>query len=72
LEVFLLVNAARVKQKIPSLLTDGATTKNKNYNSFFRNRYRFEQFKLSDPEKADALINRLVAVLDEIEQALEK
>jgi hypothetical protein len=40
-----MVNADRVKKKIPSLLADSDTSKRKNYNAFFRERYRLQQFK---------------------------
>ena len=40
-----MVNADRVKKKIPSLLVDGDTSKRKNYNAFFRERYRLQKLK---------------------------
>jgi len=49
-----LVNADRVKRKLPSLLVNGATTKKKSWNILIRYRYRFEQIKKHNPEKFNA------------------
>jgi hypothetical protein len=37
-----LVNADRVKKKIPRLLVNGSTTKKRNWNNLMRYRYRLE------------------------------
>jgi len=65
-----MVNADRVKKKIPSLLADSDTSKRKNYNAFFRERYRLQQFKKRNPEKCDTLTNKIIADLNELEKAV--
>ncbi len=67
-----MVNVKRVKQKIPSLLIEGDTSTKKNYNAFFRQRYRLQQFEKRKPEKANNLFNKFVAVLNEIEEAMDQ
>ena len=46
-----VVNADRVKRKLPSLLLDGSTTSKKGWRVFMRYRYRLEQLKKPNPEK---------------------
>jgi hypothetical protein len=65
-----VVNADRVKRKLPSLLVDGSTTKKKGWNSFTRYRYRFEQFKRKNPKKCNTLTNKIIADLTELEKAV--
>ena len=65
-----MVNADRVKRKLPSLLVDDSTTKKKNWNSFMRYRYRFIQFKKRQPEKFNSLTNRVLADLMNLEKAV--
>jgi hypothetical protein len=69
--LFPLVNADRVKRKLPSLLGDGSTSKKKRWNSLMRYRYRFEQFKKKNPEKSNALTNKIIADLTEIEKTVD-
>jgi len=65
-----LVNADRVKSRLPSLLVNGSTTKKKNWNSLMRCRYRYEQFKKRNPEKFNTLTNKVIADLTELEKAI--
>jgi integrase len=54
-----LVNADRVKRKLPSLLVDSSTTKPKGWNSLMRYRYRYNRFKKKNPEKTISMVNSL-------------
>ena len=65
-----MVNADRVKRKLPSLLVDGNTTKKKSWNSLMRYRYRLTQFKRRNPEKFNSLTNRVLADLANLEKAV--
>ena len=65
-----MVNADRVKRKLPSLLVDDSIANNKSWNSLTRGRYRLVQFNKCQPEKFDCLINRVFADLAELEKAL--
>ena len=65
-----MVNADRVKRKLPSLLVDGPTTKKKGWNSLMRYRYQLKRFKKRKPESYDTLINEYVTVLTKIEKAV--
>jgi len=67
-----MVNAERVKQKIPSLLVDGDTSKRENNNAFFRNRYRLRKFIDQNPQRFNSLFNQLTFILNEIEEELKK
>jgi hypothetical protein len=66
-----MVNADRVKRKLPCLLCDGDTSERKYNNAFMRNRYRLQQFMRYDPEKFSTLLNELVCVLEKIEKDYE-
>jgi hypothetical protein len=65
-----LVNADRVKRKLPSLLVDDTTTKKKGWNSLMRYRYRYTRFKKKHPERYNVLTNKLISDLVEIEKAV--
>jgi hypothetical protein len=65
-----LVNADRVKRKLPSLLLDNNTNSPNGWKAFMRYRYRFEQFKRRNPEKFNSLTNRVLADLAEFEKAV--
>ena len=65
-----MVNAARVKKKIPALLVNGNTSEKANYNKFMRMRYGFEQLSLENPNKYNAVVNKVVAALVEAEKAI--
>lgn len=67
-----MVNADRVKSKLPSLLCNGDTSKRENNNMFMRNRYRLLQFQKRNSQRFNCLMNRLCAVLDEIESEMAK
>jgi hypothetical protein len=66
-----LVNADRVKRKLPSLLLDGDTNSKEGWRAFMRNRYCFEQFRVRKPEKFNTLTNKVTADLSELEKAVE-
>jgi hypothetical protein len=66
-----LVNADRVKRKLPSLLVDGSTTKKKGWNTLMRYRYRITKFKKNNPEKFNTLTNKLIFDLSEFEKELK-
>jgi hypothetical protein len=66
-----VVNAERVKRKLPSLLVDGCSNRNKKkWRIYMRYSYRLTQFKKNNPDKFNTLTNRLVADLTEIENAV--
>lgn len=67
-----LVNARRVNQKIPSLLLENCSKRNKKgWNKYIRYSYRLRQFKKRNPERANALFNKLLEVLKEYEEAIQ-
>jgi hypothetical protein len=61
-----MVNANRVKRKLPGLLVDQETTKRKGWNSFMRCRYQLERFKKRTPQRFNTLTNQLIVVLEEM------
>ena len=67
-----MVNADRVKRKLPSLLIDSSTTKKKSWNSLMRYRYRFTQFKKRQPEKFNSITNRILLDLADLEKAVNE
>ncbi|MGO8806611.1 MAG: hypothetical protein ACLQO7_08440 [Candidatus Bathyarchaeia archaeon] len=67
-----MVNADRVKRKLPSLLIDGNTTEKKSWNSLMRYRYRLSQFKRRNPEKFNSLTNRVLTDLANLEKAVNE
>ena len=67
-----MVNADRVKRKLPSLLCNGDTSKRKYNNTFMRNRYRLVQFQKRNPRRFNSLTNQLCAILDEIDKEMAK
>jgi hypothetical protein len=67
-----LVNADRVKRKLPSLLVDGSTTGKKSWNSLMRYRYRFTQLKKRQPEKFNSIANRIFLDLKDLEKAINE
>ena len=66
-----MVNADRVKRKLPSLLCDDDTSQRRNANELMRYRYRLMQFKKRKPQRFSSLTNELVAVLEEIDRELQ-
>ena len=66
-----MVNANRIKKKLPSLLVDGDTSKQKFQNEFMRNRYWLQQLNKKNPERVNSLVNELVSVLDQIDRELK-
>lgn len=56
-----MVNADRVKRKVPSLLLDDCTNNKKGWKAFMRSRYRYEQYKKRNPEKFNTLTNKVIA-----------
>ena len=67
-----MVNADRVKRKLPSLLVDGDTSKRKQWNKFMRNRYRLLQLQKRNPERYNTLTIQLLNLLREIDVELKK
>lgn len=67
-----MVNADRVKKKLPGLLVDGDTTEKKNKSGIMRNRYRLQQFIKRNPQRANSLTNQLIHILEEIDAELKK
>jgi hypothetical protein len=67
-----LVNADRIKRKLPSLLVEGSTTGKKNWNSLMRYRYRFGQFKKRQPQKFNSITNRILLDLIDLEKAVNE
>ena len=65
-----MVNADRVKKKLPSLLCNGDTSERENNNAFMRNRYRLRQFQKRNPQRFNCLINQLCALLDKIDMEM--
>jgi hypothetical protein len=65
-----MVNADRVKRKLPSLLCNGSTTDKKQWNKHNKIVYRLQRFKKRNPEKFGSLYNKLIAVLEEFENAV--
>ena len=45
----IMVNADRVKQKLPGLLANAKTTKQKAWNEFMRKRYQLRRIQKSNP-----------------------
>ena len=72
LEASILVDADRVKRKLPSLLLDGSTNSKKGWRAFMRSRYRYEQFQKRNPEKFNTLTNKVIADLNELEKAVSR
>ncbi len=67
-----MVNAERVKRKLPSLLVDDSTTKKKSWNILMRYRYRFTQFKKRQPEQFDSIANRILLDLADLDKAVNE
>ena len=67
-----MVNADRVKRKLPSLLVEGSTTRKESWNSLMRYRYRFTQFKKKQPEKFNSITNRILLDLTDLEKAVNE
>ena len=65
-----LVNADRVKRKLPSLILDGSTNNKKGWNNFMSTRARLSKFKTHNPEKYNTLVNKVIADLSEFEKAV--
>jgi hypothetical protein len=71
LEASIMVNAERVKRKLPSLLGAGSTNRKKAWRAFMRYRYRYEQFKKSNSDRCNNLTNKIIADLSELEEAIK-
>ena len=67
-----MVNADRVKRKLPSLFVDSSTTRKESWNSLMRYRYRFTQFKKRHPEKFNSITNRILLDLTDLEKAVNE
>jgi hypothetical protein len=67
-----LVNADRVKRKLPSLLIDSSTTEKESWNNLMRYRYRLAQFKRQQPKKFNSITNRILLDLVDLEKAVNE
>jgi len=66
-----MVNHAKVVRKLPSLLVDSKTTKQKGWNEFMKKRYQLKQLKKRNPQRLNTLTNELVSVLEKIDRELQ-
>ncbi len=69
-----MVNADRVKRKLPSLLVDNCSNRKnkKGWNRFMRTRRRLTNFKKRNPERFNTLTNKIIADLNELEKAVSR
>jgi hypothetical protein len=65
-----VVNSDHVKRKLHSLLCDGSTIDKGNWRQHNKIFYQLQRFKTHRPEKARALFNKVIAVLEEFERAV--
>jgi hypothetical protein len=65
-----MVNADRVKRKLPSLLCSGPTTDKKEWAKRHRIEIGLKRLKKRNPEKYHILETRLIRDLEEIEKAV--
>jgi len=65
-----MVNADRVKRRLPSLLLDGSTNNKKGWKAFMRSRYRLALFITNHPEQFSTLLNKVVTDLNELKKAV--
>jgi hypothetical protein len=64
-----VVNSKRLADKLPSLIAGDCSTKNKKgWKIYMRTRYRLTNFKRRCPEKYNAIINKLVNDLNELDK----
>jgi hypothetical protein len=71
LEAFSIVDADRVKKKLPSLLVANCSRRNKKgWNDYRKVTYRISKLKRKKPSKYDSIINKVVAALNEAEKAI--
>jgi hypothetical protein len=66
-----MVNADKVKRKLPSLLSDDSITDKVIHARHNRLQYRLRQLKKKNPAKFNTLLNKLVADVSEVEKTLE-
>jgi hypothetical protein len=66
-----LVNAKKVKAKLPALLINRNTSMKENFSAYYRYRYRLKQLHQKQLQKADTTIAQLLAFLVAYEQAME-
>ncbi len=65
-----MVNADRVKKKIPSLLVDDDTKSKVGWRNFMNKHYKYTQFRKCNPLVANAYINRIANDLKELYLAI--
>ena len=65
-----MVNANRVKAKLPSLLCDGSTTDKKEWAKRHRMENGLRRLRMRNPEKYRSLEARLIRDLEDMEQAV--
>jgi predicted transcriptional regulator len=66
-----MVNHAKVVRKLPSLLIDNKTIRQKGWNEFMKKRYQLKQLKKRNPQRLNTLTNELVSVLEKIDRELK-
>jgi hypothetical protein len=65
-----MVNADRVKRKLPSLILNDSTNNKKGWRAFMKSRYRYDRFKKKNPERFNTLTNKVISDLTELEKAV--
>ena len=65
-----MVNADRVKRKLPSLLINGETTDKKQWAVRRKIAYRLDQLKKHNPTRYLSLEAKLMAALNDLEKAI--
>jgi hypothetical protein len=66
-----MVNADRVKRKLPSLLVKDCSSRNrKGWSTYRKARSRIAKMKKNNPEKYNTLTNKVIADLNELEKAV--
>jgi len=66
-----MVNADRVKRKLPSLLVDDCSNRNKKgWNNFMRTRRQITKFQRRNPERFNNLTNKIIFDIRELEKAV--
>ena len=67
-----MVNADRVRRKLPSLLVDGATTDKKQWAERAKISYRLTQYRRRNPQKYNSLAFKLIMVLESFKREISK
>jgi hypothetical protein len=67
-----MVNADRVKRKLPSLLCDGPTTNKKEWAKRHRIENGLKRLRKQNPARYHSLELRLIRILEDFEKAISK